>query len=74
MELMQKAIAGVTFYESTEGHTLIDEADFVSPVNGRSYPNHWVLRTPSKEVLGHSCDRHRVASLNGFRITRQQGI
>lgn len=70
MELVQKTIAGVTFYESAEGYTLIQESDFVSPVNGRLYSNDWVLRTPSRQVVGHSYDRHRIASKIGFRITR----
>lgn len=69
MELLQKTVAGVIFYESADGHTLIQEPDFVSPVNGRQYPNDWVLRAPSKDVVGHSYDRRRIASKGGFRIT-----
>jgi hypothetical protein len=70
MELMQKTLAGQTWYESAEGYTLIQEPDFVSPVNGRQYSDEWVLRTPNKAVMGHSYDRRRVASNHGFRITR----
>jgi hypothetical protein len=69
MNLVRKNIAGVTFYESAEGHTLIEESDFVSSVNGRAYPNDWVLRGPAKDVLAHSYDRHRAASNGGFRIS-----